>query len=172
MFAKRRFIAAWATMLVVLATMACSLSINVTPTPPSPTATATPAPTAVMVQTIGSPELKIVMQRLYVTYHGQDGSTLIGTGCPGNDSKGTIIDIHFSVTGVDPSRRVTRILVAGNNSTLTWEKPCNGDWGLEAIQGENGQWEIYIAPSEAAEIYTLLFFYEDNSMAMGMVKAE
>jgi hypothetical protein len=65
---------------------------------------------------------------------------------------------------------VTRILVKGDTSTLTWEWPCSGTvWGLYALNRQHGQWDIYVAPSEPATMYTILFFYDDDSFAMGMV---
>src|SRR5687767_12038590 len=67
---------------------------------------------------------KIVLQRLDVTFLGQDGNKLIGSGCPGTDAEGSITNYHFSVKGVDNNRVVTRIVVAGDNSTLTWALPC------------------------------------------------
>jgi hypothetical protein len=121
-------------------------------------------------QSITPAEVRIIPQRLQVVYWGQDGSTLIGSGCPGNDGKGTLIDYHFTVNGVDTGKDVTRIVVAGNNSTVTWANPCSNTWGLYSINQGAGRWELYVAPSEPTSIYTVVFFYADNSMALGMVE--
>jgi hypothetical protein len=116
------------------------------------------------------PAPRIIIQHLDVAYHGQDGVRVIGSGCPGDDGRGVWFDYHFSVSGVDPQRPVTRILVKGDTSTLTWEWPCSGTvWGLYALDRQHGQWDIYVAPSETATMYTILFFYDDDSFAMGMV---
>jgi hypothetical protein len=128
-----------------------------------------PAPVAAPL-TVTTP--RIVLQRLHVAYWGQDGATFIGSGCPGRDGKGVLVDYHFTVDGVDTSRAVTRILVAGNDSTVTWEWPCGHTWGLHAVDQGDGFWDIYVAPSEPTEVYTVVFFYDDNSMAMGMVEVD
>ena len=98
---------------------------------------------------------------------GLDGYKVIGSGCPGIDGKGTIEDYHLIVSGVDEYRSITRILVAGDNSTLTWEYPCNNDWALAAQGLGNGNWEIFIAPSLPSRVYTVVFFYDDNTFALG-----
>lgn len=154
------------TLLVLLTGLACGLSLSTIPDAPP-----APAPTAALDPRPPVDDLQVILQRLEVTYHGQDGYTYIGSGCPGNDRRGDLIDIHFTVAGVDRGKQVSRIVVAGNNTTLTWQRPCagTGSWGLDAQEGEGGVWEIYVAPSEFAEIYTILFFYSDNSVAMGMV---
>lgn len=113
-----------------------------------------------------SPE--VVLQRLNVAFLGQDNHKIIGSGCPGNDGKGIIIDYHLIVSGVDESKRVKRILVAGDNSTLTWEFPCNNDWALSATNLGNGNWEIFIAPSLPSKVYTVIFFSNDDTFALGM----
>jgi hypothetical protein len=110
----------------------------------------------------------VILQRLSVAFLGQDGHKVIGSGCPGNDGKGTIIDYHLIVSGVDESRKVQRVLVAGDNSTLTWESPCSNNWALSATNLGNGNWEIFIAPSLPSKIYTVLFFYDDDTFALGM----
>jgi hypothetical protein len=110
----------------------------------------------------------VVLQRLSVAFLGQDGHTVIGSGCPGNDGKGTIVDYHLVVSGVDESKRVQRVLVAGDNSTLTWEMPCSHSWALSAVNVGNGNWEIFIAPSLPSKIYTVIFFYSDDTFALGM----
>jgi len=117
-------------------------------------------------QTPRSPE--IILQRLSVAFLGQDNHKIIGSGCPGNDGKGTIIDYHFVVSGVDDSKKVERILVTGDNSTLTWELPCSDDWALSATNLGNGNWEIFIAPSLPSKVYTVIFFYDDDTFALGM----
>lgn len=117
------------------------------------------------------PELsspRIILQRLNVTFLGQDGHKVIGSGCPGTDGKGEIIDYHFIVENVDETKNVERIIVTGDNSTLTWELPCTNDWALSAENLENGDWEIFIAPSLYSKVYTILFFYDDNTFTLGM----
>lgn len=89
---------------------------------------------------------KLILQRLSVTFLGQDGKAVIGSGCPGDDGKGTIINYHIVVGGVDENKQVHRIIVAGDNSTLTWEFPCSDNWALSASNLGNGNWEIFIAP--------------------------
>jgi len=115
---------------------------------------------------------EIILQRLNVSFLGQDGKQVIGSGCPGNDGKGEIIDYHFVIGGVDENKEVQRVLVAGDHSTLTWAAPCSNNWALEAENLGNGIWEIFIAPSLPSKIYTVLFFYADNTVALGMVNAE
>ncbi|MCC6500121.1 MAG: hypothetical protein IT313_07630 [Anaerolineales bacterium] len=110
----------------------------------------------------------IVLQRLGVAFLGQDNHKIIGSGCPGTDGKGTIVDYHLIVSGVDENKKVERILVAGDNSTLTWELPCSTTWALSATELGNGNWEIFIAPSSPSRIYTVIFFYNDNTFALGM----
>jgi hypothetical protein len=34
----------------------------------------------------------------------------------------------------------------------------------------DGVWEVFIAPSLPTDMYTLIFFYDDNTMALGMVR--
>ena len=111
---------------------------------------------------------QIILQRLDVEYLGQDGHRLIGSGCPGTDRKGSIENYHFFVHGVNTDRKVQRVIVAGDNSTLTWETPCSDDWGLLARDLGAGNWEIFISPSLPTEIYTVIFFYDDNTFALGM----
>ena len=112
---------------------------------------------------------QVILQRLGVAFLGQDGHTVIGSGCPGVDGKGTIVDYHLIISNVDTGKKVQRILVAGDNSTLTWEWPCNNnDWALSATDLGNGNWEIFIAPSLPSKVYTVMFFYDDNTFALGM----
>ena len=111
---------------------------------------------------------KVELQRLSVAFLGQDGHKVIGSGCPGAYGKGTIIDYHLVVSGMDDSKKVQRILVAGDNSTLTWELPCTSDWSLSAKDLGNGNWEIFIAPSLPSRVYTVIFFYDDDTFALGM----
>ena len=117
-------------------------------------------------QTARSPQ--VLLQRLGVAFMGQDGHKIIGSGCPGTDGKGTIEDYHLIVSGVDEYRSVKRILVAGDNSTLTWERPCSNNWALSANNLGNGNWEIFIAPSLPSRMYTVIFFYDDDTLALGM----
>jgi len=119
-----------------------------------------------------SDEIRVILQRLDVFYLGQDGHKVIGSGCPGNDSKGSIENYHFVVKGVNTDRKVIRVLVAGDNSTLTWEWPCSDNWGLLAQNINAGVWEIFIAPSLPTQIYTIIIFYDDNTIALGMVDAQ
>jgi hypothetical protein len=113
----------------------------------------------------------VVLQRLSVAFLGLDGHKVIGSGCPGIDGKGIIEDYHLIVGNVDTEKNVERILVAGDNSTLTWELPCSHDWALSAEDLGNGNWEIFIAPSLPSKIYTVIFFYADDTFALGMVIA-
>lgn len=116
-------------------------------------------------QTPHSPD--IALQRLSVAFLGQDNHKIIGSGCPGNDGQGIIVDYHLIVSGVDESKRIEQIVVAGDNSTLTWELPCREAWALSATNLGNGNWEIFIAPSLPSKTYTVLFFYDDNTFALG-----
>jgi len=118
-----------------------------------------------------APTPRIILQRLSVAFLGQDDHKVVGSGCPGIDGKGMIVDYHLIVSNVDESKRVGRILVAGDNSTLTWEWPCSNDWALSAADLGNGNWEIFIAPSLPSRVYTVLFFYQDNTFALGMTSA-
>lgn len=150
----------YAFAILALASLACGMGdIQSAPTPS---------------EILGPPiagDLKVILQRLEISYLGQDGHKIIGSGCPGNDGKGSIENYHFLVKGVDSDRKVRRILVAGDNSTLTWEWPCSDNWGLQAQNMGDGVWEVFIAPSLPTRIYTLIFFYDDNTMALGMVEA-
>jgi hypothetical protein len=145
--------------ILILASLACGIgSVQNTPT---------------SNEILGPPtsdDLKVILQRLEVLYLGQDSHKVIGSGCPGNDGKGTIENYHFVVKGVDRDRKVRRVLVAGDNSTLTWEWPCSDNWGLQVQNMGDGVWEVFIAPSLPTEMYTLIFFYDDNTMALGMVE--
>lgn len=116
--------------------------------------------------TTQSPE--VVLQRLSVAFLGQDGHKIIGSGCPGSYEQGKIMDYHLVVGGVDENKRVERVLVAGDNSTLTWESPCNKDWALVAENLGSGNWEIFIAPSLPSKTYTVMFFYDDATFALGV----
>jgi hypothetical protein len=142
-----------ALMLLLSVSLACSMS-------------GTPTPAEMLPPTTSSP--RVILQRLQITYLGLDGHRLVGSGCPGETSMGSIENYHFIVQGVDIDRRVQRVLVTGDNSTLTWESPCKDDWGLAAKEIRPGTWEVYIAPSLPSHIYTLLFFYNDNTLAIGM----
>jgi len=123
-----------------------------------------PAPT--------SQQPQVILQRLSVAFLGLDSHKVIGSGCPGTDGKGIIEDYHLVVGNVDMEKKVERILVAGDNSTLTWELPCSHDWALSAEDLGNGNWEIFIAPSLPSKVYTVIFFYNDNTFALGMTTAQ
>ncbi len=116
------------------------------------------------------PQTKIRLSRLQVVFRGRDGHYEVGSGCPPEFGAGTIENYHIVVRGVDTGSEVVRVAVAGDNSTLTWEWPCSNDWGLLAEDRGDGIYDIYIAPSEPSIIYTVLFFYADNSMALGMTQ--
>jgi hypothetical protein len=149
----------YALAILVLASLACHIAgVQNTPTPNEILGPPTPG------------DLKVILQRLEVSYLGQDGYRVVGSGCAGNDGKGTIENYHFVVKGVDRHRKVRRVLVTGDNSTLTWEWPCSDDWGLQAQNMGDGVWEVFIAPSLPTDMYTLIFFYDDNTMALGMVR--
>jgi hypothetical protein len=111
---------------------------------------------------------KIILQRLAVTFLGLDGQKKIGSGCPGTDGKGAVENYHLLVSGVDESQTVERVLVAGDNSTLTWASPCSNNWALVANDLGKGEWEVFFAPSLPSRIYTVMFFYEDTTIALGM----
>ena len=143
--------------ILVLASLSCQVASSATQTAPDLDAPLKP---------------EIILQRLNVSFLGQDGKKVIGSGCPGNDGKGAIIDYHFVIGGVDEDKEVQRVLVAGDHSTLTWASPCGNNWALEATNLGNGIWEIFIAPSLSSKIYTVLFFYTDNTVALGMVNVE
>ena len=132
------------------------------------TKTPEPAPQAALGPPI-SLDKQVVLQRLLVGYLGQDGHYVIGSGCPGTDGKGSIENYHFVVNGVNTARTVQRVLVAGDNSTLTWEWPCTDAWGLLAQDAGSGTWDVFVAPSLPAQMYTIIFFYDDNTIALGMV---
>jgi hypothetical protein len=163
------------TILVFVILILTSFFCQVTDS--SPQTTPTPTSQVVIVTKISSdlnaslrPE--IILQRLNVAFLGQDGKKVIGSGCPGSDGKGAILDYHFIVGGVDENKEVQRISVAGDHSTLTWASPCSNNWALEAKDLGNGIWEIFIAPSLPSKIYTVLFFYKDETLALGMVNAK
>jgi hypothetical protein len=115
-----------------------------------------------------SQQPQVVLERLSVAFLGLDGHKVIGSGCPGTYDKSVIEDYHLIVGNVDAEKKVQRILVAGDNSTLTWELPCSNDWALSAENLGNGNWEIFIAPSLPSKVYTVIFFYTDNTFALGM----
>ncbi len=165
---KKKIFTALLICFSVLTILACRLTGMSNPTTPSPiTGTPSgPSPTLVSV-----PTPNILLQRLRVSFLGPDGNKLVGSGCPGSDGKGFTVDYHFSVSGVDRYRQVTRVMVAGDHSTLTWAMPCAGNWELVALDAGDGNWDIFIAPSESSHIYTVLFFYSDNAVALGMTTA-
>ena len=172
--------------ILILAALACStadLPIQIVPPPSTPLVQATqivsvtqvlpvtqvPPTTQVVAPTaIAPPKPDIVLTRLVVTFYGQDGHKVIGSGCPGSDGKGAIVDNHLMVSNVDQAKEVKWIGVAGDNSTLTWEWPCSRAWALSATDLGNGVWDVFIAPSEPTQVYTVMFFYEDDSFAVGM----
>src|SRR5688572_15500392 len=141
--------------IFVLMTLACRLISISNLTPSSPTITETPPnPLPTFVPTLASfPAPHIILQRLELSFLGLDGNKLIGSGCPGNDGKGTIVDYHFSVSGVDVYRQVTRVVVAGDNSTITWASPCSDSWELAAFDAGNGNWDI-LSRHQKLHIYT------------------
>jgi hypothetical protein len=152
----------------MFACMAGTISPDSTSTPGStPIEPFNSAPTAWLGPSTPE-ELKVILQRLEVQLLGQDGHRVIGSGCPGNDDRGSIDNYHFVVTGVDQYRKVTRVVVLGDNSTLTWAWPCSDTWGLVAENYGDGVWDVYIAPSSPADIYTILFIYDEKYMAFGM----
>jgi hypothetical protein len=79
---------------------------------------------------------------------------------------------NFLPTPKTKPTEVQKVLVAGDNSTLTWASPCSNNWALDATNLGDGIWEIFIAPSLPSKIYTILFFYTDASIAMGMVDTQ
>jgi hypothetical protein len=151
--------------LTVLITLSCSFAgvQGLIPATPTNQPSSGLTPTLVFI-----PTPQIVLQRLHVTYDGLDGNKVVGSGCPGDAGRGTIIDHHFSVAGVDTGKKVSRIIMTGDNSTLTWAMPCSDNWELSALDSGNGNWDILIAPSEPSLMYTVMFFYTDNSVALGM----
>jgi|GEM_PF-1165067 len=162
--------------LLTLAILACRVTASPTQIESAPV-TQIVSVTQIISITEISPDLnfplqpEIILQRLTISFRGQDGKKIIGSGCPGTDGKGTIIDYHFVVSGVDENKEVQKILVAGDNSTLTWASPCSNNWALDAKNAGDGVWEIFIAPSLPSTMYTVLFFYTDNTVALGMVNA-
>jgi hypothetical protein len=115
-----------------------------------------------------SQQPQVVLERLSVAFLGLDGHKIVGSGCPGTYDKGVIEDYHLIIGNVDTEKKVQRILVTGDNSTLTWELPCSNDWALSAEDLGNGNWEIFIAPSLPSKVYTVIFFYTDDTFALGM----
>ena len=165
---------------LILASLACGESSSQAPSPPPPI-TQIVAVTQVVPVTQMVPitqivpatmpvdmEPEIILHRLNVSFIGLDGHKLIGSGCPGTDGKGAIVDYHLIVSNVAEDRQVQRIIVAGDNSTLTWEWPCSKDWALSARDLGNGTWDLFIAPSLPSQVYTVMVFYEDDSFALGM----
>jgi hypothetical protein len=186
MHQHRRAILSLALAIPILAALACStatLPIQLPPLPITQVVQATQiVPVTRVVPVTQVPPLTqavppapgaslkpdIVLTRLIVTYYGQDGHKVIGSGCPGTDGKGAIVDNHLMVSNVDQAKKVKWIGVAGDNSTLTWEWPCSRAWALSATDLGNGVWDVFIAPSEPTQVYTVMVFYEDNSFAVGM----
>lgn len=165
---KNRIIFLVCCSLLLSMSLACRLASLPSLMPSSPVTS--PNPTLVPTP-VNIPTPQIILQRLKVSYLGLDGNKLIGSGCPGNYGKGTTVDYHFSVSGVDTYREVTRVVVTGDNSTITWAMPCSDNWELVALDAGGGEWDIFVAPSETSHVYTVLFFYSDHSIALGMTTA-
>jgi len=149
-------------LALMAGSLACTIDFSSAQSLPAPQATLGPPPPAAA---------EVILQRLQVDFLGADGHKLVGSGCPGTDGRGSIVDYHLVVQGVDTDRKVDRILVAGDNGTLTWQSPCNDSWGLLANDLGAGKWEVYLAPSLPSDLYTIIFFYDDNSFALGMTRA-
>jgi len=149
-------------LALMAGSLACTIGFSSAQSLPPPQATLGPPPPAAA---------EVILQRLQVDFLGADGHKLVGSGCPGTDGRGSIVDYHFVVQAVDTDRKVDRILVAGDNGTLTWQSPCTDSWGLLANDLGAGKWEVYIAPSLPSDLYTIIFFYDDNSFALGMTRA-
>jgi hypothetical protein len=110
----------------------------------------------------------ILLGRLQVTFLGINPVSLIGTGCPGDDGRGSVPNYHFLVQGVSPERQVVRIVVLGNVGTATWELPCSNAWALVANPDSTGlSWDIYVAAASEQSAYTIIFFYDDQTMTLG-----
>jgi|YNPBryantNP2012_1023418.scaffolds.fasta_scaffold20150_3 hypothetical protein len=164
---RRHLVVGLVIFLLAGLMLACRLQGSV----PSRSSSLIQIPVTVQVyQTVAGP--KMILERLRVDFLGADGHKVIGSGCPGSAGKGIIEDYHLVVHGVNPDKKVLRVLVAGDNSTLTWELPCNGNWELLARDVGAGKWDVFIAPSLPTRVYVVLFFYEDNTMAMGVARAE
>jgi len=149
-------------LALMAASLACTIGFSSAQSRLTPEATMGPPPPAAA---------EVILQRLQVQFLGADGHKLVGSGCPGTDGRGSIVDYHFMVQGVDTDRQVDRILVAGDNGTMTWQWPCTDSWGLLANDLGAGKWEVYIAPSLPSDLYTIIFFYDDSAFALGMTKA-
>jgi hypothetical protein len=166
MMQKQYFILVLVISLIALPTVACTYSFTTLRfVPVSQPTSAAPQ----VLPVTNSPPPRVILLRLHVEYLGADGHRFIGSSCPGSDNSGSVDDYHFIVHGVDIDRGVEKIVIAGDNSTLTWAWPCNDSWGLLAKDLGEGTWEIFIAPSSFAATYTVLFFYDDNTIALGMV---
>jgi hypothetical protein len=99
---------------------------------------------------------------------GQDGSKLIGSGCPGTDYKGQLLDFRIHLSGVDTTKSVRKITVQGAGRSygdLTWEYPCAATWALLAIDRGLGEWDLYMAPSESTSSYMVTIQFNDGSVA-------
>jgi hypothetical protein len=107
---------------------------------------------------------------LNVSYLGQDGSKLIGSGCPGTDYQGVLVDTHLRVSGIDSQKSIERIDVNGNPGTPHWESPCQGIiWGLAEVQEAPGQYSLYFAPVPNIFQYEVTVQYTDGSSKTGTV---
>lgn len=145
--------AVFMAMILIGVTLACRLQGEAPIR--SPSLIQIPVNVHIHESTVGP---KMVLERLRVDFLGNDGYKVIGSGCPGIAGKGVIEDYHLMVYGVDRDKKVQRVLVAGDNSTLTWEWPCDGDWELLARDLGRGKWDVFIAPSLPTRSYAVLFF--------------
>lgn len=112
----------------------------------------------------------VLLERLQATFLGVSSNNLVGSGCPGDYGRGLLENYQLQVRGVDSWIQVTRILVLGNIGTATWELPCSDNWELVAQQDDSDPttWDIHIAVSTEQTVYTVIFFYEDETMAVGV----
>ncbi len=100
--------AAMLSLAILLSVLVGGLCQEITgrysPLPMAGSGPAAPAPLIAPVtqEPVPAAGPRIILQRLDVTYWGQDGGTVIGSGCPGVDGKGTLIDYHFTVDGSIP----------------------------------------------------------------------
>jgi hypothetical protein len=105
------------SIFLVLTSFAC-VTGTISPAPIQPE-NCSPTPLARLGPPIAD-DLKVILPRLEIKYLGKDGHRVIGSGCPGNDGRGSVDNYHFVISGVDKYRTVTRVVVLGDNSTLTW----------------------------------------------------
>jgi hypothetical protein len=164
--------------LFILASLACQvagLPIQMQATPVIQTIPITQVVTVTEIMpALNVPlEPEIILQRLNIIFPGQDGKKVIGSGCPGTDGKGRIVDYHFVVGGMDENKEVQRVLLQEIIQRSHGHSPALANsWALDATNLGNGIWEIFIAPSLPSKTYTMLFFHTDATLALGMVNAE